>query len=92
MAVQWIDKGVAKSGLQGSVEKLVIESDHIATGLIEAAVDCNLLVLGASRKGLFSSSLLGEIAEEVTHYSERPVMIVKHHEGVTRSIVKRILG
>jgi len=92
LALQWIDKTIERSTLQGSVEKLVIESDHIATGVIKAAADYNLLVLGASREGLFSSVLVGEITEEVARYSNKPVMVVKRYEGVAKSIVKKVLG
>ena len=92
LAIQWIDETIAKNALQGSARKLVIESDHIAKSLITAGADYDLLVLGASREGLFSSVLLGEITEEVARYSKKPVMVVKRYEGVAKSIVKRVLG
>ena len=92
LAIRWIDETIAKNALQGSARKLVIESDHIAKSLIKAGADYDLLVLGASREGLFSSVLLGEITEEVARNSEKPVMVVKRYEGVAKSIVKKVLG
>ncbi|NNG07380.1 MAG: universal stress protein, partial [Desulfobacteraceae bacterium] len=92
LAIRWIDETIAKNALQGSARKLVIESDHIAKSLIKAGADYDLLVLGASREGLFSSVLLGEITEEAARNSEKPVMVVKRYEGVAKSIVKKVLG
>jgi nucleotide-binding universal stress UspA family protein len=64
----------------------------VATTLIKAAADYDLLVLGASREGLFSSVLFGEIPEKVARYSKTPVMIVKRFEGGVKSLVKKVMG
>ena len=58
----------------------------------KAAADYDLIVLGASREGVFSSVLFGEIPEKIARYSQTPVMIVKRYEGPVKSIVKRVLG
>jgi nucleotide-binding universal stress UspA family protein len=92
LAFEWIDKTIARTGLEGSVEKLVIESDHIAGGLVKAGADYDMVVLGASREGIFSSVLLGEITEKVARHSRTPVMIVKRYEGVVKSFVRKVIG
>jgi nucleotide-binding universal stress UspA family protein len=51
-----------------------------------------MIVLGASREGLFSSVLLGEITERVARHSRKPVMIVKRYEGVVKSLIRKVLG
>lgn len=91
-ALEWIDKTVARSGLESAVEKRIIESDHVAGGLAKAGEDYDMIVLGASHEGIFSSVLLGEIAEKVARHSRKPVMIVKRYEGVVKSLVKKIMG
>ena len=58
----------------------------------KAAADYDLIVLGASREGVFSSVLFGEIPEKIARYSQTPVMIVKRYEGPVKSIVKKVLG
>jgi amino acid transporter/nucleotide-binding universal stress UspA family protein len=92
MAFEWIDKTIARTGLEGTVEKLVIESDHVAGGLVKAGADYDMVVLGASREGVFSSVLLGEITEKVARHSRKPVMIVKRYEGVVKSFVRKVIG
>jgi nucleotide-binding universal stress UspA family protein len=51
-----------------------------------------MIVLGASKEGVFSSVLFGEIPEKVARYSRTPVMIVKRYEGRVKSVIKKILG
>lgn len=92
IAFEWIDKTIARTGLEGAVEKRVIESDHIAGGLVKAGADCDMIVLGASHEGIFSSVLAGEITEKVARHSRKPVMIVKRYEGVVKSIVRKVIG
>jgi nucleotide-binding universal stress UspA family protein len=92
LAVEWIDKTIVRTGLEGDVEKRVIESDHIAGGLVKAGGDYDLIVLGASREGLFSSVFLGEITERVARHSRNPVMIVKRYEGAVKSLIRRVIG
>ncbi len=92
IAIEWIDKTIARTGLAGEVEKRVMESDHIAGGLVKAGGDYDMIVLGASREGLFSSVLLGEITERVARHSRKPVMIVKRYEGAVKSLIRKVLG
>jgi amino acid transporter/nucleotide-binding universal stress UspA family protein len=92
IALNWIDKTIARTGLEGIAEKRVIESDHIAGGLVKAGSDYDMIVLGASREGIFSSVFLGEITEKVARHSRKPVMIVKRYEGVVKSLVRKVIG
>ena len=85
-------KTVSPTGLTDKAEMLVMEGNRVATTLVKAAADYDLLVLGASREGLFSSMLFGDIPEKIARYSHTPVMIVKRHEGKVKSIIKRLLG
>ncbi len=90
--LKWIDKTIQDSGLRGNVEKRIIEANNIAAGLVRAAADYDLLVLGASKEGIFSSVLFGEIPEKVARYSTQPVMIVRRYEGLVKSLVRRVIG
>jgi amino acid transporter len=92
IAMEWIEKTIARTDLAGHVERRVVESNRVASGLIKAGADRDLIVIGASREGLFSSVLLGEIPEKVARYSKRPVMIVKRYEGPLKSIVRKVMG
>jgi amino acid transporter len=92
IALDWIDKTIERTGLEGVVEKRVIESNHIAGGLVKAGADYDMIVLGASHEGIFSSVLAGEITEKVARHSRNPVMIVKRYEGVVKSLVRKMIG
>lgn len=91
-ARHWIRKTIRAAGLEGRVEIRLIEGKRIAESLVKAAKEYDLVVLGASKEGIFSSVLFGEIPEKIARYSQTPVMIVKQYEGPLKTVVKRILG
>jgi nucleotide-binding universal stress UspA family protein len=92
VAREWIGKTIHLTGLEGKVGVKLIVGRKVATALVKAASDYDLIVLGASKEGIFSSVLFGEIPEKVARYSRTPVMIVKRYEGVVKSVVKRVMG
>jgi amino acid transporter/nucleotide-binding universal stress UspA family protein len=92
IARQWIRKTTRITGLEGKAQVQLIQGKRIAEALVRAGKEYDLIVLGASKEGIFSSVLFGEIPEKVARYSQRPVMIVKRYEGPLKTIVKRILG
>ncbi len=91
-ADEWIDKTVHRTGLEGEIEHRIIESPRVATGLAQAAGDYDLIVLGASKEGIFSSVLFGDIPERVARQADTPVMIVRRYEGVMKTVVKKVMG
>jgi nucleotide-binding universal stress UspA family protein len=91
-AMEWIEKTLEESPLTEAAGKRIITANRIATGLINTAADYDLIALGASKEGIFSSVLFGEIPEKVARYSKTSVMIVKRDEGAVKSLVKKILG
>jgi amino acid transporter/nucleotide-binding universal stress UspA family protein len=91
-ARQWIQKTIRLTKLEGKADMRLLEGKKVATTLVKAAADYDLIALGASREGVFSNVLFGEIPEKVARYSKSPVMIVQRYEGPVKSLVKRILG
>jgi nucleotide-binding universal stress UspA family protein len=91
-ASDWIDKTLSESPLETIAEKRLISANRIATGLVKASTDYDLIALGASKEGIFSSVLFGEIPEKVARYSKTSVMIVRRYEGAVKTLVKKILG
>ncbi len=92
MAYQWIQKTIRLAGLADKTEMRLVEGKRVATSLIKIAADYDLIVLGASREGVFSGVLFGEIPEKVARYSKTPVMIVRRYEGAVKSIIKKVMG
>jgi amino acid transporter/nucleotide-binding universal stress UspA family protein len=91
-ARQWIQKTIRRTSLEGKAGMRLLEGKKVATTLVRAAVDYDLIALGASKEGVFSNALFGEIPEKVARYAQTPVMIVKRYEGPVKSIVRRIMG
>jgi len=91
-ARQWIRKTVHLTHLEGKGEPRLLEGRRVATTLVRAGSEYDLIALGASREGLFSNVLFGEIPEKVARYSQTPVMIVQRYEGRVKSLVKKIMG
>jgi nucleotide-binding universal stress UspA family protein len=91
-ARQWIKKTIRLTNLEGKADMRLLEGKRVATTLVRAASEYDLIVLGASREGVFSNVLFGEIPEKVARYSQSPVMIVQRYEGPVKSLVKRIMG
>jgi len=91
-ARRWIRKTIRLTNLDGKADMRLLYGKKVATTLIRAAADYDLIALGASREGVFSNVLFGEIPEKVARYSSSPVMIVQRYEGPVKSIVKRVMG
>jgi amino acid transporter/nucleotide-binding universal stress UspA family protein len=91
-ARQWIQKTIHHSHLEGKAGIRLLEGKRVATTLVRAAADYDLIALGASNEGIFSNVLFGEIPEKVARYSKTPVMIVRRYEGPVKTLVKRIMG
>jgi len=91
-ALQRIQETIHKTHLEGKAGIRLLEGRKVATTLIRTAEDYDLIVLEASKEGVFSSVLFGEIPEKVARYSHTPVMIVQRYEGPVKSLVKRIMG
>ena len=89
---QWIQKAIRQTSLEGKADMHLLEGKRVAMTLVRAAQDYDLVILGASREGVFSNVLFGEIPEKVARYSQSPVMIVRCYEGPVKSLVKRIMG
>ena len=91
-AREWIQKTLHLANLEGKADMRLLEGKKVATALIRAASDYDLIVLGSSNEGVFSNVLFGEIPEKVARYSHTPVMIVQRYEGPVKSLIKRVMG
>ena len=91
-ARRWIHKSIHLTNLEGKADIRLLEGKRVATTLIRAAADYDMIALGASNEGVFSNVLFGEIPEKVARYSHTPVMIVQRYEGPVKSLIKRVMG
>ena len=91
-ARQWIQKTIHLTNLEGKAAMRLLKGRKVASTLIRAGEDYDMIVLGASKEGVFSNVLFGEIPEKVARFSQTPVMIVQRYEGPVKSLVKRVMG
>jgi len=92
MGRSWIDKTLLNMQMSVPVDRKLIESDSIASGIAQASRDYDLVIIGAAKEPLFRKMLLGEIPEKIAHESTASVLIVKRYEGAVKSLLKKALG
>jgi nucleotide-binding universal stress UspA family protein len=57
----------------------VLAHDHPAEGLLEAAEDTDLVVVGTRGRGGFTGLLLGSVSLKVAAHADRPVVVARGH-------------
>lgn len=79
--------------LAQTIEALGVDPAMVDRRLVEGAsgqmiihvadeVDADVIVVGSHGKGWFKRVVLGSISEYVVHHSTRPVLVVRHEDGV----------
>ncbi|MFQ6111126.1 MAG: universal stress protein, partial [Nitrospinota bacterium] len=91
-AMAWIDKTLEDTGLAGQVEKILIESESVAAGIVRAAKEYDLVVIGAAKEKVFAKILFGVIPERVARHSSATVLIIKGYEGRVKGWFKKVFG
>ncbi len=79
-AKKWMERTTRHARL-GELEKTVVRSSNIVSGIVSEGKNHDLIVLGASNRKLFSYLLFGEIPEAVAEIAEPTVMLVRRVTG-----------
>ncbi|WP_267639685.1 amino acid permease [Haloarchaeobius amylolyticus] len=73
------------------VETELVTADSVTDAIVEASADHDLVVIGATREGLFQQLVFGAIPEEVGRRADATVIMAKSDLGL-RSRVERLFG
>ena len=73
------------------VEARVIRHRAVSGGILDASLDHDAIVLGATGQGFGRVVLLGSVPEEVARNAERTVIMVKHYQPV-RALLGRVMS
>lgn len=71
------------------IDLRVVPAEDVTAGILHAAPDFDILLLGASRGGVLDQVIFGGLPVTVARSSPRPVVLVKHYEGAPRFWVRR---
>ena len=73
------------------LEQRIVCAPDVATGILEQADTCNLLLIGASGERLFEQRLFGSIPEQVARETTKTVIMTKRYWRL-RSLLGRVTG
>jgi len=73
------------------VETIIVQSRSVTDGIVEELKNHDGVMVGAARKSFSNRILFGNIPEEVARLSDKPVIVVKHHDTV-KALFGRVMS
>ncbi|MCP5098151.1 MAG: amino acid permease [Chloroflexi bacterium] len=73
------------------VDQRIVTADSPLDGILSAAADCDLIVIGASKENLFRNLLMGNVTQQVAEQASSPVMIVKRRSNAVASVLRETI-
>ena len=68
----------------------ILQARSTAAGIIEAAKEADLLILGAAREGILSQLIFGEKTRSMARRARCAVLLVRRRPGPGRSLLRRL--
>ena len=73
------------------IEQKVLRSNQVSEGIIQEAQYHDTVLVGAAGKSIYPKILFGSIPEEIAHFSDKTVIVVKRHNSV-KALLGRVVG
>jgi amino acid transporter/nucleotide-binding universal stress UspA family protein len=68
----------------------IVQARTTAGGIVEAAMEADLLILGAAREGLVSQLIFGEKTRRIARRAPCSVLLARRRPGAGRSLLRRL--
>ena len=68
----------------------IVQAGSTAAGIIEAAKEADLLILGAAREGILSQLIFGEKTRSIARRAPCAVLLARRRPGPGRSLLRRL--
>ncbi|MCB8965350.1 MAG: amino acid permease [Ardenticatenaceae bacterium] len=78
----------ASEGIDYTLEKQVAHASSPVEGILEAATDADMLIIGATKERFFINLLIGNVSQRIADEAHCPVLIVKRRSTVLKSMLR----
>jgi amino acid transporter/nucleotide-binding universal stress UspA family protein len=85
------EERVMKNNGEVKVNRMIIESDSVSEGIIEAGKDFDTLMVGATKQSIYPQILFGNIPEDIAKRANKTVIVVKHYHPI-KSLLGRVMA
>lgn len=75
-------------GIDYPFEKRIVNANSPVEGILEAANDGDLVIIGATKEPRFRNLLMGNVAQQVAEGAQSPVIIVKRQSTVLDAMLR----
>jgi len=73
------------------IERRVVAAKSPVEGIMRAAADCDMVVIGATKERLFRNILIGNVSEQVAESARCPVIMVKRRSTMFASMLRETI-
>lgn len=73
------------------IEQRIVTANSPLDGILAAAADCDLIIVGASKESLFRNLLMGNVAQQVAEQATCPVIIVKRRSSAVAAVLRETI-
>lgn len=88
-AHQYIAQTAADLGSLATVTIRVDVASDVVSGIVAAAEDYDLVLLGATEESILDQALFGRLSEQVASRTRKPIAIVKRYRGLPQTWARK---
>jgi uncharacterized hydrophobic protein (TIGR00271 family) len=85
-----LDQAISEAGDPESYDARVVQAGNVKDGILRESKGSDLLLLGASTRGLLDEAIFAGIPVDVARARSAPTLLVKHYEGAPQFWLRRV--